>query len=131
MASTVGPVISSTGRDRAVGDERGVIEFDARHVCKQGFDLWAYHVNAAFSFGNQPLGQLKTFTEDHRVAALIGGEASIARTHGHAVWLADNRADDHLDWQVEILHHAAKYHRLLVIFLAEVSAIGGGRCSAA
>src|SRR5205085_9753161 len=51
-------------------------------------------------------------------------EVDVAAAHGQAVRLAHDGADDDLDREIQVAHHAADHDHLLGVFLAEVGALG-------
>ena len=55
-------------------------------------------------------------------AAVVGGEVRVAARHREAVGLADERAADHLDRQVEVGGHAPDDRELLGVLAPEVGA---------
>ena len=57
-----------------------------------------------------------------RRAAVVGGEVRVAARHREPVGLADERAADDLDRQVEVGRHAAHHRELLRVLASEVGA---------
>ena len=56
-----------------------------------------------------------------RGLSIVSGQITIARAHGQAVPIANNRADDQPKVEIQVPHHAMNDDRLLKILLAEVS----------
>ena len=68
---------------------------------------------------HQLAGHADGIDQGQRLPALVGGEIDIARTHGEAVRLADDRHADDLHRQVEIGRHPPDDRQLLEILAAE------------
>src|SRR5438093_3376841 len=62
--------------------------------------------------------------QHRRRSALLRIKVRIARAHGQSIRLADNRASDNLDREVQVAYHAPNDGQLRGIFLAKERCIG-------